>query len=70
MSPLAEAGKGHLIVGGILVVISLALAMYLFFSQNEAIAGWAALGFGVFFFGVWGGVEIGRFLEPRMSMRG
>ena len=52
-----QATQGHLIIGIILVLCSLgAFIATLFFPHG-------IISFLVFFFGVWGGVEIGRYLE-------
>lgn len=56
---LAKAGKGHLIVGSILVALALASAIAVMITDIQAFA------FAVFFFGVWGGVEIGRVVEAK-----
>jgi hypothetical protein len=58
---LGKAGKGHLIVGILLCLASLTFGFLLFFFSV------AYFGLLVFFFGVWGGVEIGRFIESRMK---
>ncbi len=56
---LAKAVKGHLIVGVLLSLISLTLGiLLLFFSVS-------VFGILTYFFGVWGGVEIGRYIESR-----
>ena len=52
-----QATKGHLIVGAILVFISLGSFIATFFLPSDIIP------FLIFFFGVWGGVELGRYLE-------
>lgn len=57
---LAKAGKTHLIVGIILVFISLASAISLIFIDFKY------LGIAAYFFGTWGGVEIGRYVEARL----
>jgi hypothetical protein len=52
-----QASKGHLVVGIILIVFSFSsLIGNLIFPHN-------ILCVLCFFFGVWGGVEIGRYLE-------
>ncbi len=52
-----QATKGHLVVGVILVLLSLvAFITALFFPTG-------VVSFLIFFFGVWGGVEFGRYLE-------
>lgn len=58
-----QAGKGHLIVGAILVFLALCCLVADLLVQNRL------LSFLVFFFGVWGGVELGRYLEHWMSLR-
>jgi hypothetical protein len=52
-----QATKGHLIVGIVLVLLSLGslIASFLLDTQILPVL--------VFFFGVWGGVETGRYLE-------
>jgi hypothetical protein len=56
-----QATKGHLIVGIVLVLLSLgSFITTLFLKQN-------IYAFLIFFFGVWGGVELGRFLEHSMQ---
>lgn len=58
-----QATKGHLIVGAVLVLLSLAnlVADIVFQIRILSIL--------VYFFGVWGGVEIGRYLERWISLR-
>ena len=56
-----QATKGHLIVGAILVLLALGSAI------AATVTGRAALSFLVFFFGVWGSVELGRYLEHYLS---
>jgi hypothetical protein len=56
-----QATKGHLIAGVILVVLSLASLVTTFFLQTSIVK------ILIFFFGVWGGVEIGRYLEYKLS---
>jgi hypothetical protein len=52
-----QATKGHLVAGAALIVLSfISLIVCLFVSSKILI-------FLIFFFGVWGGVETGRFLE-------
>ena len=58
-----HATKGHLIVGAILVVASLGCLVADLLLQLRI------LSFMVFFLGVWGGVELGRYLEHAMSTR-
>ena len=60
---MADAGKGHLIVGAVFALLSLAAAIVLAVTQTHAIGAMSALGFAAYFFGVWGGVEIGRYIE-------
>jgi hypothetical protein len=58
-----QATKGHLMVGIILILLSLgSFIASLLLDTN-------ILPFLVFFFGVWGGVETGRYLEAWMSKR-
>jgi hypothetical protein len=64
MKPSRQATRGHLIVGAILVVVSLASAIACLSLGLTWLAGL------VFFFGVWGGVELGRYLEFRLSRAG
>ena len=52
-----QATKGHMIVGIILIVLSL-LALI-----SNLIAPHSIFSALTFFFGVWGGVELGRYLE-------
>ena len=56
-----QATKGHLIVGAILALLSLGAFIATFFFQNSIIS------FLIFFFGVWGGVELGRYLEHSLQ---
>ena len=56
-----QATKGHLIVGVILVFLSLASLVTTYFLEASL------LKFFIFFFGVWGGIEIGRYLEYKLS---
>ena len=58
-----QATKGHLIVGSILVLLSLGSFVAQLVHQL-----WI-LSFLIHFFGVWGGVELGRYLEHHMSVR-
>ena len=55
-----QAGKGHLIVGAILVLLSF-ISLILAFNNQSMI--FVVL---IFFFGVWGGIECGRYLEHIM----
>ena len=52
-----QASKGHLLVGGLLVILSLVAFIAMLVFQRSIFA------FLIFFFGVWGGVELGRYLE-------
>lgn len=56
-----QATRGHLIVGAILVLLSLAAFIATLFLDASY------LPFLIFFFGVWGGVELGRYLEHFLS---
>ncbi|MBM3151142.1 MAG: hypothetical protein FJZ96_02880 [Chloroflexi bacterium] len=59
----SQATKGHLMVGITLILLSLSsLIATLILDTN-------ILPFLVFFFGVWGGIETGRYLESWMSKR-
>lgn len=58
---LAKAGKGHLILGIVLVVLSLTLGILSIFYHVPY------FGLLTYFFGVWGGVETGRFIESRQK---
>lgn len=63
MNVSPQATPGHLIVGAALVAIALACAIGGLARQLP----WLALL--VFFFGVWGGVELGRYLEHWLTTR-
>ena len=52
-----QATKGHLLVGALLILLSLGSMIACMFRASPI------LPFLVFFFGVWGGVETGRYLE-------
>ena len=56
-----QATKGHLTAGAIMVFLSLTSLTASFFLQSTILA------VSVFFFGVWGGVEIGRYPEYKLS---
>jgi hypothetical protein len=56
-----KATKGHLIVGMILVILSLASLVITYIHEAPI------LKISIFFLGVWGGVEIGRYLEYKLS---
>lgn len=58
-----QATKGHLIVGIILVVLSLGALI------GNLIAPHNIFSVLTFFFGVWGGVELGRYLEFIVNTR-
>ena len=64
---LADAGKVHLIVGGILELLSLAAAIVPIAAHGKTIGATSVLGFATFFFGVCGGVEIGRYIEAQRN---
>ena len=57
MSLKKEATKGHFIAGVVLALLSLVCLVVKLIFKIELIE------IGIFFFGVWGGVEIGRYLE-------
>ena len=52
-----QATKGHLIVGTLLILLALGSLLAGLFVDSKILA------FLIFFFGVWGGVETGRYLE-------
>jgi hypothetical protein len=58
-----QATPGHLIVGIILIVLSALSLLGCVFLEIK----WAA--FLIFFFGVWGGVELGRYLEYSLTRK-
>lgn len=58
-----QATKGHLIVGSALILLSLGSLIASLILDTKI------LPFLVFFFGVWGGVETGRYLEAWLSKR-
>lgn len=58
-----QATKGHLIVGIILVLLSLGSLIASLVLDTQL------LPFLIFFFGVWGGIETGRYVEGWMGRR-
>ena len=62
---LGDAGLGHIVLGLVLAVLSLALSMVVFATQVDTGGAPSALSFAIFFSGVWGGVEIGRYVEAQ-----
>lgn len=58
-----QASKGHLVAGGLLATLSFSSLVASFY------IGWRILPVLIFFFGVWGGVELGRYLEVWLSRR-
>jgi hypothetical protein len=48
-------------------LLSLATAIVLALTQTETIGAIASLGLAAYFFGVWGGVEIGRYVEAQRA---
>jgi len=58
-----QATKGHLMVGITLILLSLSSLIASLILDTKI------LPFLVFFFGVWGGIETGRYLESWMSKR-
>jgi hypothetical protein len=56
-----QAAKGHLMVGIILVLLALSSLI------ASLVLDAKILPFLVFFFGVWGGIETGRYLEAWLS---
>ena len=61
-----QATKGHLIAGIILVVLSLISMLGSLLLEIRIVA---PLIFFIFFFGVWGGVELGRYLEHSLTSK-
>ena len=57
-----QATRAHLFVGAALVLLSIAGLV------ATPVTGIEWLSISVFFFGVWGGMEIGRRVEHRISM--
>lgn len=58
-----HATKGHLIVGAALVALALGCFIAGFFVVSRVLA------LLIFFFGVWGGVELGRYLEFSLATK-
>lgn len=58
-----QATKGHLLIGVALILLSLGSLI------ASLIMDARFLPFLIFFFGVWGGVETGRYLEAWMDKR-
>jgi hypothetical protein len=58
-----QATKGHLMVGIALILLSLGSLIASLFPDTKITP------FLVFFFGVWGGIETGRYLEVWMRER-
>ena len=58
-----QATKGHLIVGITLILLSLGSLITSFILDTQLFP------FLIFFFGVWGGIETGRYLEAWMGKR-
>lgn len=56
---LAKVGKGHTIIGSILAGLALLSAFF------GLVLNTPGFGFLVFFFGIWGGIEIGRVVESK-----
>jgi hypothetical protein len=56
-----KATQGHLVVGAILIVLALCSMLACMFFPSKLTA------FLIFFFGVWGGIETGRYLEFFLS---
>lgn len=52
-----QATKGHIVVGAVLILLSLIIMIFSMFISSKILP---CL---IFFFGVWGGVETGRYLE-------
>ena len=79
-----EAGVSHLVLGLILIFVALALIILLYgvtssspsgdiiildMSPEEYSSGLVGLGLAILFFGVWGGFEIGRYVQSEFSKR-
>jgi len=47
------------------VILSLVIVILLISTGGKGIGVWSAWGLAIYFFGVWGGVEIGRYIEPQ-----
>jgi len=58
-----QATKGHLIAGAILVALSLLSLL------GSVLLDIKLAAFLIFFFGVWGGVELGRYLEFSLTRK-
>ena len=58
-----QATKGHLMVGIALILLSLGSLIASFILDAKI------LPFLIFFFGVWGGVETGRYLEAWLGQK-
>jgi hypothetical protein len=58
-----HATRGHLIAGGILIALSLGCFIASLFLPGRVFP------FLIFFFGVWGGVETGRYLEAFLARK-
>jgi hypothetical protein len=61
MNVSQTATKGHLIVGAGLVAAALGCLIASFFFSTQWFPGL------IFFFGIWGGVELGRYLEHSLN---
>lgn len=58
---LKKASKGHLVIGLALVLISLTIGVISFWIYEKYFALLA------YFFGTWGGVEVGRYVESLIT---
>jgi hypothetical protein len=58
-----QANKGHLVTGILLVLLSLISMLAVLFLHSSILT------FLIFFFGVWGGVETGRYLEHSLQVK-
>ena len=63
MKPHPQATKGHVIVGIALILLSLGSLIASFILDAKI------LPFLIFFLGVWGGVETGRYLEAWLGQK-
>jgi hypothetical protein len=58
-----QATKGHLIVGALLILFSLGSMVACMLLASKFLT------FLIFFFGVWGGLETGRYLESWLKTK-
>jgi hypothetical protein len=60
---ISKASKTHLVIGLILILISLTIGIISFWIYEKYFALLA------YFFGTWGGVEIGRYIESLITRK-